>query len=149
MAMTNFGIRPKDNYIMKAEWKQLYALTEHWQSDLIFHRDEIKFLFHLVNKYIMWLTRYEDVEMVRKVRKILAGIRSECQDLLDKVETHLRHLSDLMENPFAHDSQTFRNEHGDLEDEIAAFAKRFRYAKKETFKVTEHLMDSVEMAERT
>ena len=146
--MTTFGSRPKDNYIMKAEWKQLYALTEHWQSDLIFHRDEIKFLYHLVNKYIMWLTRYEEVEMVRKIRKILAEIRSECQELLAKVEIHIGHFSDLMENPFAHDSQIFRNEHEALEDEIAAFAKRFRFAKKETFKVTESLMDSVEVTER-
>mgnify|MGYP006987950815 CR=1 FL=1 len=146
--MTNFGSRPKDNYIMTAEWKQLYALTEHWQSDLLFHQDEIKFLYHLVNKYVMWLTRYEEVEMVRKIRKLLAEIRSECHKLLGKVETHLGHLSDLMENPFAHDSQTFRREHEELEEEIAMFAKHFRHAKKETFKTTEHLMDSVEVAER-
>jgi hypothetical protein len=148
MAMTRFGSRPKEDYIMKAEWKQLYALTEHWQSDLLFHRDEIKFLHHLVNKYVMWLTRYEEVEMVRQNRKLLAAVRTECQNLLDKVEAHLGHLSDLMENPFAHDSQAFRREHGELEDEIAVFAKHFRQAKKETFKITEHLMDSVEVAER-
>ena len=147
MAMTNFGSRPKDNFIMKAEWKQLYALTEHWQSDLLFHWDEIKFLFHLVNKYVMWLTRYEEVELVRENRKLLAEVRSECQKLLGKVETHLGHLSDLMENPFAHDSQTFREEHGELEEEIAVFAKHFRHAKKETFKITEDLMDSSEIAE--
>ena len=147
MAMTSFGSRPKEDYIMKAEWKQLYALTEHWQSDLIFHRDEIKFLYHLVNKYVLWLTRYEEVEMVRNNRKLLSEVRSECLKLLSKTETHLGHLSDLMENPFAHDSQTFRKEHGELEEEIAVFAKDFRHAKKETFKITEQLMDSAEVAE--
>lgn len=147
MAMKDFQSRPRDNFIMKADWKQLYALTEHWQSDLTFHRDEIKFLFHMVNKYILWLTRYEEVEMVRKIRKKLAVVRDESLELLGKVETHMGHLSDLMENPFAHDSHTFRTEHEQLEVELAVFAKHFRLAKRETFKVMESLMDSKEVEE--
>lgn len=145
--MKNFKSTPIDDYIMKADWKQLHALTEHWQSDLEFHRDEIRFLHHLVNKYIMWLTRYEEVEMVREIQKKLVMVGDECRELLGKVGTHLRHLSDLMENPFAHDSQAFRTEHGELEEELAAFAKHFRLAKQETFKTTENLMDSEEVAE--
>ena len=147
MAMEDFQSIPRDNYIMKADWKQLYALTEHWHSDLIFHRDEIKFLYHMVNKYIMWLTRYEEVEMVRKIRSRLGEVRRECLELVEQVEIHLRHLSDLMENPFAHDSQALRNEHGELEEALASFAKHFRLVKKETFKITESLMDSPQVAE--
>ena len=145
--MNDFQNTPRDNYIMKADWKQLRVLTQHWQSDLEFHRDEIKFLHHLINKYIMWLTRYEEVEMVRKIKKMLAKVGRECHKLLGKVGTHLRHLSDLIENPYAHDSQAFLNEHGELEEELVAFAKNFRLAKKETFKITENLMDSEEVAE--
>ena len=145
--MTTFRIRPKDDYIMKAEWQQLYALTEHWLSDLTFHRDDLKFLHHLVNKYLMWLTRYEDVEMVRNSKNMLVEVKGECQELLGKVDTHLGHLSDLMENPFTYDSQTFRTEHGELEEKVASFIKNYRLAKKETFKVMEHLMDSKEVEE--
>lgn len=145
--MTTFRIRPKDDYIMKAEWQQLYALTEHWLSDLTFHRDDLKFLHHLVNKYLMWLTRYEDIEMVRSSKNVLVEVRGECQELLGKVDTHLSHLSDLMENPFTYDSQTFREEHGELEEKVASFIKNYRLAKKETFKVMEHLMDSKEVEE--
>ena len=145
--MNDFQNTPRDNYIMKADWKQLRVLTQHWQSDLEFHRDEIKFLHHLVNKYIMWLTRYEEVEMVRKIKKMLAQVGRECRELLGKVGTHLRHLSDLIENPYAYDSQAFLNEHGELEEGLVAFTKHFRLTKKETFKITENLMDSEEVAE--
>jgi hypothetical protein len=146
--MRTFEPSNNDKYLLKAEWKQLYALTEHWRSDLLFHQDEIKFLHHLLNRYVMWLTRYEEVEMVREIKKELSEVRKECQELISKVEIHLGHLADLMEDPFARDERTFREEHGELEEAIAGFVKNFRHAKKETFKITEHLIDSEELAER-
>ncbi len=85
--------------------------------------------------------------MVRKSKNMLVRIKGECLELLGKVDTHLGHLSDLMENPFTYDSQTFRTEHGELEEEVASFIKNYRLAKKETFKVMEHLMDSREVEE--
>lgn len=146
--MTNFRIRPDDDYIMKAEWSQLYILTEHWKSDLLFYRDDLKFLHHLIDRHILWLTRKENLEMVRDIQKKLALARNQCKDLLSRVDTHLEHLSDLMENPFTYDSHTFRTEHVKLEGDIADFLKNFRNVKKETFKISEYLIEHEEVAER-
>jgi len=42
--MNNFRNRPKYNYIHEADWQQLIILTEHWKSDLLFYKDDIRFL---------------------------------------------------------------------------------------------------------
>ncbi len=138
---------PAENVVMQADWKQMYILTEHWLSDLKFHRDEIKFLHHLTNKYVLWLTRFEHVEMVRNVGGMLKQVQTECLELLKKTEAHLKHLTFLRENPFSHDSRDLLNEHGALEQALAGFAKHFRTAKKEAFKVMENLSDSPEVVE--
>ncbi len=145
--MKDFQDNPADNYNERVPWQQFYILTEHWLSDLKFHRDEIKFLNHLIHKYTLWLTRFEEVEMVRNAGEMLARVHTECLELLSKTEDHLKHLTYLKENPFSHDSQGLLNEHGVLERALADFAKHFRTAKREAFKVTEDLADSPEVAE--
>ena len=49
--MKDFRIRPKDNYINEASWEQLYVLTEHWKSDLVFYHKDLRFLHLLIDKY--------------------------------------------------------------------------------------------------
>lgn len=145
--MKDFHNNSADNYFERVQWRQFYLLTEHWVSDLKFHRDEIRFLNHLIHKYILWLTRFEEVEMVRNAEEMLAKVQIECLELLRKTEVHLTHLANLKENPFSHDSQSVLDEHGTLEQALADFAKHFRNAKQEAFMVTENLTDSPEVAE--
>lgn len=60
---------------------------------------------------------------------------------------HLHHLAELIDNPFAYDSQQFRTEHEQLEDDLAHFVKRFRENRKEIFKITEYVMETEKLTQ--
>lgn len=140
-----FRTRPKDNYINEADWHNLYVLTEHWKSDLIFYKNDLRFLHHLIENYFMWLTKKENIAMVQKIDVDLLNVERECTLLLEKTNKHLHHLSELMDNSFAYDSHQFRAEHDILEDELSQFIKDFRKNRKNVFKITEQIIESEEL----
>ena len=143
--MNDFRNRPKDNYINEADWQKLFILTEHWKSDLEFYKDDLRFLHHLIENYFMWLTKNENIEMVKEIGANVFKVEKQCALLIKKTNKHLHHLAELMENPFAYDSHKFREEHEILEDELAQFLIDFRKNRKEVFKITEHIIKEEEL----
>jgi len=142
--MNDFRNRPNGTYIFDANWQDLYVLTEHWKSDLLFYKDDLNFLDHLIDKYFMWISKKEDIDAVRTIEKSIAETNKKCAVLLQQVNKHLTHLSNLIDHPFKYDSQKFRNEHQKLEDDITNFVKAFRANRKEVFKVTKYVIESEE-----
>ncbi|TYC10590.1 hypothetical protein ES677_11660 [Bizionia gelidisalsuginis] len=143
--MNNFRNRPKDNYIQEATWEQLYVLTEHWKSDLLFYKDDLRFLHHLIDKYFMWISKKENIDRVSEIEEGLIEMDKKCDALLNTIDTHLHHLAQLIDDPFIFVADTFRNEHEGLEDHLAQFLKDFRKNRKEVFAITEHIIDGEEM----
>ncbi|SDL36464.1 hypothetical protein [Kriegella aquimaris] len=146
--MRDFRNRPKDNYINEADWQKLYVLTEDWKSNLLFYNDDLKFLLHLIDKYFMWISRKENIDMVREIEVGLLKLDNECSSLLNLTNKHLHHLGELIDNPFVYDSHKFRTEHEQLEDKIANFVKDCRKNRKEVFTITEYLIDGEEMVRK-
>lgn len=146
--MSDFRNRPKGSYIHEADWQLLYILTEHWKSDLEFYNDDIKFLRHLIDKYFMWISKKENIDMVREIEVGLLDMDNESSTLIHKVNKHLHHLSELIDNPFTYDSHKFRTEHEKLEDDLAKFGKDFRKNRKEVFTITEHIIDVEELVRK-
>lgn len=146
--MNSFRTRPLDNYIFEAEWQQLFVLTEHWKSDLLFYQDDLKFLSHLINKYFMWLSKAESIDIVVNIESGLIEMDKQVDRLVQRVNKHLAHLSELMDDPFKYDSHTFREEHQQLENDISKFVKDFRQNRKQVFQITEQLIDSKEIERR-
>lgn len=142
--MSDFRNRPNGTYIFDANWKDLYVLTEHWKSDLLFYKDDLNFLDHLIDKYFIWISKKEDNEIVRAIEKNIVKTNKECEVLLEKVDKHLMRISSIIEDSFKYDSHKFRMEHQKLEDDITNFVKTFRANRKEVFKVTKHVMESEE-----
>ncbi|SNR59493.1 hypothetical protein [Lutibacter flavus] len=140
--MSDFRNRPNGNYIFEANWQELYVLTKHWKSDLLFYRDDLKFLDHLIDKYFIWLSKKENIDQVREIEVSLVETDKLCSTLLLQVNKHLSHLAGLMEDPFKYDSHKFRTEHQILEDKLAGFVKTFRDNRKKVFAVTEHVIES-------
>ncbi|TLP81763.1 hypothetical protein [Maribacter sp. ACAM166] len=146
--MTHFRSRPKANYILEADWQELYLLTEDWKSDLQFYNDDLKFLHHLIDKYFMWISKKENIDMVREIEVGLLQMDNQCGALLNRADKHLHHLTELIDNPFAYDSHQFRAEHEQLEEKLADFVNDFRKNRKEVFKVTEYVIDTEEMVKQ-
>lgn len=123
-------------------WEKMQLLTEHWQSDLKFFQDEIRFLQNLISKYFMWMIEEHTMENIRRIMKELSALEIKSRKQEQSLLQHQQHYRGLLENPFSHDSQKFVKEHTKLESDIAAFVSRFRSLKKEVFGITEKILES-------
>lgn len=145
--MLEFRLRPKDNYVLETEWDKIYVLTEHWISDLSFYKDDLKFFRHLIDKYFIWISEESHLKEVERILNNVNTLARKAENLLTRTSKHLSHIKDIMEEPFAHDSQKFREEHQNLEDEIAVFIKTCRDQRKLVFSVIEHVVDNERLQE--
>ena len=140
--MSTFRKRPKGDYLEKADWASLYELTQHWKSELLFYKDELRFFHRLIENYFIWMTLGENLDAVRELEMDLLDADKNCEDLSQKVVKHLTQLAETVENPKNGLTRVFRMEHGNLEDDISHFAKTFKIARKDVMAVTEHVLQS-------
>ena len=140
--MGDYRKRPKGSYLMEADWVDLYQLCKNWRSELAFYKDDLRFLYHLIDKYFIWMIKKDNVDEVRKIKKKLLEVDKKCEDLLQKTKKHIIHIGNLVENPKSVESRVFRMEHEHLEDEITEFIELFRINRKEIFGITEHFVDN-------
>jgi hypothetical protein len=138
--MDNLKRKPKNDFNWEAQWQQMYLLTEDRYSDLQFYKDDLKFLYHLIDKYFMGLTQNASLDQMRELVKELSEETTACDALLDKTALHLKHLAALIDAPYKYDSHQSRSKQEKLEDEIDTFVQNFRKNKKEIFSITEKVM---------
>ncbi len=144
--MNNTKYNEEIDFLKDGPWDELYMLTEHWKSDLEFYRDDLRFLHHLIDKYFIWITKRENLDMVKALKSGLFDMNTKCKDLLEKVNKHRIHLGYSVENSNKADAGVVKTEHEHLEEEIVAFVKSFRENRKEVFAITEHVIDSEKLA---
>ncbi|QNK77151.1 hypothetical protein H7F37_13690 [Winogradskyella sp. PAMC22761] len=143
--MNTFRYRPKDNYIQKADWQKLYILTEHWKTDISFYTDDLRFLHHLIDKYFLWISKKENIDVIQEIELNLLKVDRQSESLLNRVNKQLQYLTDLMGDPLVYNSDEFRKEHEQLEDDLNQFVIDFRENRKEIFKITEHIIKGEEL----
>ncbi|HEY0745034.1 MAG TPA: hypothetical protein VGD40_26395 [Chryseosolibacter sp.] len=122
--------------------QQIYIISERWQSDLVFFYDELNFLRKLIDKYFIWLIDDDNIESTRKVASELSKLEKRRFSILQRLDKHRRHLANVIENPFTHNTQECSDEHSELEVLFAGLAKEFRLVKKDVFDLTEHVIES-------
>ncbi|CAM4269314.1 MULTISPECIES: hypothetical protein [Zobellia] len=135
--MENFRIRPKGDFIENGDWQELYILTEHWKSDLLFYKDDLKFLRHLEDKYFLWIKAQADLDNIRRAGESILKDSRDCDELLERVGKHLSHIAAIIDNPEKQNYKTFRVEHNELEEEVTKFIRNTRRNRRELFKVIE------------
>ena len=72
------------------------------------------------------LLKKENIDTVKEMQVSLVEVEKLCNSLLTRVNKHLIHLAELIDDPFKYDSHQFRTEHGQLEDDIVIFVQKFR-----------------------
>jgi len=143
--MSKLSTKPGISDYGKYNWEKLYFLAKHWKSDLEFYKDDLRFLHNLIEKYLIWITKKENLESVADIRKKEHGLTLSCEELLKKVSAHLQMASNIVKGGNDTSRKIFFTSHAELENEIAVFVKSFRESRKEVFKVTEYVMDSEEL----
>jgi len=143
--MSNYSNTPNSTSFEYENCKELYILSRHWKSDLEFYKDDLRFLHNLVDKYLIWITKKENLELVNTIRKKEFSLGLECDNLLAEITKHLNEGAMIIENSKESHYENFKKTHLLLENNIAEFIKEFRKNRKEVFKVTEYIMDSEEL----
>ncbi|WP_297761327.1 hypothetical protein [uncultured Muriicola sp.] len=143
--MSKLSTKPSISDYGKSNWEELYFLAKHWKSDLEFYKDDLRFLNNLIKKYLIWITKKENLESVADIRKKEHELTLTCNELHQKVSSHLQMASKIEKGGNDTAKKDFFSTHGELENEIAVFVKTFRESRKEVFKVTEYVMDSEEL----
>jgi hypothetical protein len=123
-------------------WPELFSLTEHWQSDMKFFRDELNFLNILIDKHLIKLVEEDNVSTIAPLAITLSKFEKRSVALDQRIAKHLQHIQGLIENPFSHDSRTSQDEHLELEKDLVDFVKEFRIIKSEIFSVVERALKS-------
>lgn len=130
------------NYHNNVNLQQLFLLTEHWQSDVAFYKDEFKFLYRLIDKYYIWLTNDQHIEEVRKMVKTVLEMQHELTVISTQLSSHLISIGKRIDKPNAAAELVLREEHAILESKIGQFYRNFKVIKKEIFTITEVVIES-------
>lgn len=123
-------------------WPSLYAVTQHWQSDVKFFEDELSFFRLLIDKHLALLIDSKNIEQTRTMVSHVVNLEKDRISLAEKISLYIEHITRLIENPFAQNTQGHKEDHGKLENDFAAFVKKFRAVKSEVFKLTERIIHS-------
>lgn len=133
------------NLAADPKWQALYVLTEHWQSDLEFYKDDLRFLHHLVDKYVIWITKSENLEIVREIMLSVNDLKKKGFKLIEKVADHKHNLAMLEKDATKERWEKVKTDHGEMENAMYNFVKEFRANRKEVFRITEYIIDSEEL----
>jgi cysteinyl-tRNA synthetase len=139
--MENLSLLSKADFSYTEEYQQLYLLTEHWQSDLEFYKNALRFLHYLIDKYFVWFAHKENHDEMANLASRLSEVARVCDSLQEKTSKTLSHLAELIDEPFKYDFNKCRSEHEELENEIVSFIKNFRGIKKESFAISEQVIE--------
>lgn len=121
---------------------QMYIITEHWISDVDFFNDELEFFNGLVDKHFPTFVEQENLSRTLGLATLLPEIQKKNSQLRSDLNLHLKHLADVIEEPFSHDANVCKNEHGRFEARMSDFVKEFRSVKKETFALSKVVLHS-------
>lgn len=134
---------PVSMFIPQEEYVQgLYAVTQHWQSDVKFFEDELNFFRLLIDKHLLLLIDPKNIETTRSMVSQVFDLEKERTTLEERITLHTQHLTDLVENPFVQNLQDYKEEHAKLEIDFPVFVKKFRTVKSAVFKITENVIHS-------
>jgi hypothetical protein len=128
-----------ENYLESAAWRELHVLTSHWQSDMAFFADELRFIDLLFDKYFNALIDPENIGTTKAVASKLSTLKNDREILSSRLAEHLHHIKELMTTSPPQSAANVREEHASLEEGLTDFIKRFRVVKREIFELTERI----------
>jgi hypothetical protein len=143
--MKNSNDTGRIDFAADPKWQELYVLTEHWQSDMEFYKDDLLFLHHLVDKYMIWITRSENLELVKEIMFNVRSLQKRCHYLITEVIEHRHNLAMLEKDATKESWDKVKNDHEVMENSISQFVKEFRANRKEVFRITEYVIDTEEL----
>jgi hypothetical protein len=120
----------------------LYALGEHWKSELDFFTEEIRFLDSLIGKHFVFLLKDEGDAAVKEMTTKLKNLDLRREEFSLHLKAHQKSISgEMKEERILHGSHITKA-HENLEKDFALLFRDYKKAKKEVFKHVEHTLSS-------
>lgn len=126
--------------------EELYVLTGHWLSDMIFFEQEIEFYQSLIRDYFLPATSKKEGSIINDIELRLIDTLSLKKVLKENIIAHQNKLSITLgkvnrENQFYYTAiQT------ELEGELFDFIKSFRQVKHELFEANKYIKQALQKA---
>lgn len=133
--------RPKSNDMMDASWPDVHMLIRHWESEMNFYKDELRFLMILFEKYFTAMVEKENIEATKTVATSLTAVDLSRSTLTERLHRSSKQISDAAANGNVTEQEatSLKNSFQLLEDELAAFVQKVRELKSLVFKLTERI----------
>jgi len=128
-------ITEKSNYLHKSSWEELFVITEYWQSDILYFKNELRFLQGIIVKYFPQLLKHKSIISLNPLDEHFIHLLNTADELSQGFEKHREHIEELIDNPFAYDNDEFRKEHEILEHKFTAFVLEFQEEKEQIYSV--------------
>ena len=124
------------------KWQGLYQRAEGWQSNLAFHRDELRFFKRILDKYFILLISDTKLDEMRKMSVDTAHKENEVQKLASDCKILFRNIGEFIDLKSSHNEEALRQDFNALERGCNEFETSFKELKTLVFKITEHMLRS-------
>jgi hypothetical protein len=124
------------------DWQAMYHFVEHWQSELYFYGDELRFFRNLLDKYFLWFIEESHLADTRTLTTRLQEQEKERERLVQKASQRGAYLGRLMANPLEYQARDYPEEQDELAGAMAAFALEQRQLKQRLYQLAEHILQS-------
>lgn len=139
--MDNFRYRPKDNFIQEASLDDLLALTKNWESDLIFYKNDLKFLQQLIEVHSVKLLLYEGANEFRDLQNDIQIAIVQCEILLKQTPVFTKHLTHQIDKPHKYDTHILRNNYELFEDDYSQYIETVKIIRLLAFSMLKSILE--------
>src|SRR5690606_34288769 len=90
-----FRIRPKKDDVVNTNWEDIHKLIRHWESEMEFYNDEVRFLTVLFEKYFTAMIEKENIEATKAVAASLTELDETRSTLAARLQIASKQISTL------------------------------------------------------
>ena len=131
---------PKSN-LSPGKIQEYYRTTENWISDLLFYRDELKFLQHVVDRYYNIMVKLENLDEMREGVIRLNDLKYRCASLLRAIRKLQKRLSERVKTNNYKDPRTIIASHERTSKKFQTFLRDVRASKREIFSIADEVLE--------
>ncbi|MEJ6981818.1 hypothetical protein WG906_15225 [Pedobacter sp. P351] len=116
--------------------EELYVVTTHWLSDIVFFEQEISYFQSLISRYFLPNIEEDNLLLIRSLSTHFGSLNLRKEQLRNTILQHQHQLSDLLQTNNIENESQLNVVHSELEGRFFSFITELRQIKLEFFNAT-------------
>ena len=116
--------------------EELYVLTTHWLSDIVYFEQEISYFQSLISRYFLPNVEEENVLLIKSLSSHFESLTLRKEQLRSSIIEHQEKLSKMLDEIHVEDESHYNATHSAIESKFFDFIKTLRQVKPEFFNAT-------------